>query len=78
MNTMGDEDSILLLTMHEAKGMEFPVVIVVDDGKTNYTEDPEGLNLLYVSLTRPEKKCLFLSKRLLPCFGDDIFERVAI
>ncbi len=78
MNIEGDEDSILLLTMHEAKGMEFPVCIVIDDGKTNYTEDPEGLNLLYVSLTRPKKKCLFLSKRLLPYFGDDIFERVAI
>ena len=78
MNIEGDEDSILLLTMHEAKGMEFPVCIIIDDGKTNYQEDSEGINLLYVSLTRSEKKCYFLSKRLLPCFGDDVFERMAI
>lgn len=73
----GSENSLLLLTMHEAKGLEFPVVIVMDDGKTNYQEDAEGNNLLYVALSRPRKKCYFLSRRILPFF-DGIFERVSV
>ena len=78
MNINHHEDAVLLLTLHEAKGMEFPACIVIDDGKTNYAEDAEGLNLLYVGLTRPKQKCFFLSKRSLPFFGDDIFNRIAM
>lgn len=75
MNIKGESvDEVRLLTFHESKGMEFPVVIMLDDGKTNYTEDSEGLNLLYVGLTRPKEKCFFMSKRYLAAF-DEIFER---
>ena len=69
-------DSVKLLTLHESKGMEFPAVIVIDDGKANYTEDPEAMNLLYVGLTRAEKECFLLAQRLLPYLSDEIFERV--
>lgn len=43
------EDKVLLITAHESKGREFPVVIILDD----YQEDSEeSRRLYYVAMTR--------------------------
>jgi DNA helicase-2/ATP-dependent DNA helicase PcrA len=64
-----EEDRVVLLTMHAAKGLEFPVVFIagLEDGILPHSrsfDDPEGMEeerrLLYVALTRAEDQ-LFLS-----------------
>ena len=52
--------TVLFLTSHEAKGMEFPCVIIIDDFKTDGTE--ETTRLFYVAMTRPKEKLIVLKK----------------
>ncbi|MDQ5854610.1 MAG: UvrD-helicase domain-containing protein, partial [Chloroflexota bacterium] len=60
-----EQDSVTLITMHQAKGLEFPVVFVVglEDGLLPHArslEDPEQLEeerrLLYVAATRAGRR----------------------
>lgn len=53
-------DSVLFITSHESKGMEFPVVIMVDD----YSDDKkEGTTrLYYVAMTRAKDR-LYICKK---------------
>ncbi len=61
----GDDGGVTLMTMHTAKGLEWPVVVVagLEDGLfplSRSTETPEGLEeerrLFYVALTRAKDK----------------------
>ena len=54
-------DTVLFLTSHESKGMEFPVVIMVDD----YSDDgKEGTKrLYYVAMTRAKDRLYIAKKR---------------
>ncbi len=79
-----DEDAVTLMTLHSAKGLEFPVVFVVgfEEGifPSNQSKGEEGgieeeRRLLYVGITRA-KKILYLSsakERML--FGNMMFCR---
>jgi len=79
-----DEDAVTLMTLHSAKGLEFPVVFVVgfEEGifPSNQSKNEEGgieeeRRLLYVGITRA-KKILYLSsakERML--FGNMMFCR---
>ena len=59
------EDSVLITTIHKAKGMEWPLVIIPDlkEGEFPYYEEPSPVDeveserrLFYVALTRAEKE----------------------
>ena len=54
------EGTVLFLTSHESKGMEFPCVIIIDDFKTDGSE--ETTRLFYVAMTRPKEKLVVLRK----------------
>ena len=65
----GDQDLVTLITMHQAKGLEFPVVFIVglEEGLVPHArslEDREQLEeerrLLYVAATRAEKRLYLL------------------
>lgn len=58
------EDTIKVLTMHASKGLEFPVVAVVDGGKTKGLSEDEARDearLLYVAATRANHLLHFLT-----------------
>lgn len=52
-------DAVLLITNHESKGREFPVVILINDTK-EVTE--ESRRVLYVAMTRAKDKLYVLSE----------------
>ena len=51
-----------ILTSHKAKGKEFPCVYIY--GVENYSDTKEDRNLLYVSMTRAEKKLVMIQRGL--------------
>lgn len=51
-------DEVLLITSHESKGLEFPVVILIDDQKARTTD--EERRVLYVSMTRAKDRLYIL------------------
>lgn len=54
------DGAVLLITSHEAKGMEWPVVILVDDFKTDGSEETN--RLYYVAVTRAKDRLFVLKK----------------
>ena len=67
-----DAGSVLLTTIHRAKGLEFPVVILGDDlpnidtididGRTYLTMSEEDRNLWYVAVTRAQQRLVLPSR----------------
>ena len=49
-----DQDQLLITTIHGAKGLEWPIVIIIDAVETDMTDDEEELRCLYVAMTRAE------------------------
>lgn len=49
-----DENQLLITTIHGAKGLEWPVVIIIDSIDEDYKDSEEELRCLYVALTRAE------------------------
>ncbi|MGE0553479.1 MAG: ATP-dependent helicase [Gemmatimonadales bacterium] len=72
-SSAGDEAGVTLMTMHTAKGLEWPLVVVsgLEDGLfplSRATESPEGLEeerrLFYVALTRAKDKLYLTHARM--------------
>jgi DNA helicase-2/ATP-dependent DNA helicase PcrA len=73
-----DKPSVTLMTLHSAKGLEFPIVVVsgVEDGliplSKNY-DDPEDLEeerrLFYVGMTRAKRRLYLLHSQTRHRFG---------
>lgn len=55
----GDKNQVHMLTAHDAKGKEFPVVIIYGIDEFDREDVEEDRRLLYVALTRA-KRVLFL------------------
>jgi DNA helicase-2/ATP-dependent DNA helicase PcrA len=73
-----DQDSIVLMTMHSAKGLEFPVVFIVgmEEGvfphSRAFTDDEEleeERRLAYVGITRAEEQLFLSCARMRTLFG---------
>ena len=78
-NIKSDDDSVALMTIHAAKGLEFPAVFVVglEDGifpsqhsMLSMREMEEERRLLYVAITRAEKYCMLTSVKNRWRFGN--------
>lgn len=51
-----DEDRLMITTIHSAKGLEWPIVIIIDCMESDKMDDEEEeLRCLYVAMTRAEK-----------------------
>lgn len=79
--TEDDENSISLMTMHAAKGLEFPVVFVVGldeglfPGKRSIDEGnvEEERRLFYVGITRAREKLFLTSSKSRRNYGKPVF-----
>jgi len=60
-----DADSIKLMTLHNSKGLEFPVVAIAGLGFMPYQEDQtmEDTRLLYVGMTRAAERLILTAHR---------------
>ncbi len=80
-----DQDYVVLMTMHSAKGLEFPVVFIpgleegVFPGYRAITEGPEQLEeerrLCYVGITRAREKLYMSNARFRTLFGNSSYNR---
>lgn len=77
-------DAVTLMTMHAAKGLEFPVVFLpgMEEGlfpSTRAFADPEQLEeerrLAYVGITRAKEKLVLLTAKRRMLFGQTIYGR---
>lgn len=73
-----DEDSVVLMTLHSAKGLEFPVVFIpgMEEGifpgsQSMYSEEEleEERRLAYVGITRAKKKLYLINARQRMLYG---------
>ncbi|RGB76597.1 ATP-dependent helicase [Anaerococcus nagyae] len=83
--TEDKDNSILLMTMHSAKGLEFPVVFVVGmdeglfPGKRSIDEGniEEERRLFYVAITRAREKLYLTSSQLRRSYGKPIYYKTS-
>ena len=83
--TEDKDDSVVLMTMHAAKGLEFPVVFVVglDDGlfpgKRSIDESniEEERRLFYVAITRAREKLYLTSSEVRRAYGQPIYYKTS-
>lgn len=73
-----DQNAVILMTMHSAKGLEFPIVFIVGMEETIFphsralTDDDEleeERRLAYVGITRAEEQLYLTSARMRTLFG---------
>ncbi len=71
-------ESVSLITMHSAKGLEFPIVILfeVNEGIIPFTEKNSNINeerrLFYVAMTRAQEKLFFIIPDNINRYGEKI------
>ena len=83
--TEDKDNSILLMTMHAAKGLEFPVVFVVGmdeglfPGKRSIDEGniEEERRLFYVAITRAREKLYLTSSQVRRSYGKPIYYKTS-
>ncbi|MBQ7067135.1 MAG: ATP-dependent helicase [Lachnospiraceae bacterium] len=64
----GEKDEVCLITSHDSKGKEFPVVILYDGDR--YGDDEESRRLLYVALTRAKDQLFVLCDKPNPVLSE--------
>ena len=84
-NMNADENTVTLMTIHSAKGLEFPTVFVVgmEEGifPSLQAEDPQQMEeerrLAYVAITRAKKRLFLVSARQRMLMGQTAAHRVS-
>lgn len=61
-----DHPLVTVLTPQAAKGLEFDAVVIVEPAR--YLEEPNGLSLLYVAITRTTDRLVVVHSRPLPTY----------
>lgn len=58
INNKDEDDQLVLTTIHSAKGLEWPIVIILDaiESDNLSSDDEEELRCMYVAMTRAEKE----------------------
>lgn len=57
VNDENGDDKVVITTIHSAKGLEWPIVIIIDSlERDNYEDEEEELRCLYVAMTRAEEE----------------------
>jgi len=84
-NLEDEQDYVVLMTMHSAKGLEFPIVFIpgmeegVFPGYRAMTEGPEQLEeerrLCYVGITRAREKLYLSNARFRTLFGNSSYNK---
>lgn len=84
-NLEEEQDYVVLMTMHSAKGLEFPIVFIpgmeegVFPGYRAMTEGPEQLEeerrLCYVGITRAREKLYLSNARFRTLFGNSSYNK---
>jgi len=84
-NLQEEQDYVVLMTMHSAKGLEFPVVFIpgleegVFPGYRAITEGPDQLEeerrLCYVGITRAREKLYLSNARFRTLFGNSSYNK---
>ena len=84
-NLEDEQDYVVLMTMHSAKGLEFPIVFIpgmeegVFPGYRAITEGPDQLEeerrLCYVGITRAREKLYLSNARFRTLFGNSTYNR---
>lgn len=78
-----DDNCVSLMTVHNAKGLEFPVVFVVGLEENvfpvkraigNSVEIEEERRLFYVAITRAERLCFLTFAKIRTLYGDTNME----
>ena len=64
----GEKDEVCLITSHDSKGKEFPVVILYDGDR--YGDDEGSRRLLYVALTRAKDQLFVLCDKPNPVLSE--------
>ena len=54
LNSNEDGDHLIITTIHSAKGLEWPMTILIDAVEFDINDEEEELRCLYVAMTRAE------------------------
>ena len=75
MNTEGDR--LLITTIHSAKGLEWPIVIIIDCIDKEMSDYEEELRCLYVAMTRAETELILSIPRYALVNGNVVYNEVS-
>ena len=77
VNTNIEGDRLLITTIHGAKGLEWPIVIIIDCIDKEMSDYEEELRCLYVAMTRAETELILSIPRYALVNGNVVYNEVS-
>ena len=77
VNTNTEGDRLLITTIHGAKGLEWPIVIIIDCIDKEMPDYEEELRCLYVAMTRAETELILSIPRYALVNGNVVYNEVS-
>ena len=77
VNTNTEGDRLLITTIHGAKGLEWPIVIIIDCIDKEMSDYEEELRCLYVAMTRAETELILSIPRYALVNGNVVYNEVS-
>ena len=77
VNTNIEGDRLLITTIHGAKGLEWPIVIIIDCIDREMSDYEEELRCLYVAMTRAETELILSIPRYALVNGNVVYNEVS-